>query len=143
MSKKLRGLKFQCLFYVQRDGGGVRRAVMDGVVGDHGLHTVEARPRVTVGEQEIFGAGGDGHPQAAALLEALGEFCGSDTDGVYGARLQIPGSLKAFPVSVSYTHLDVYKRQPLLHILQGSMLRNRFPFHRGRRISLFLQSLRL
>ena len=29
-------------FYVQRDGGGMRRAVMDGVVGDHGLHTVEA-----------------------------------------------------------------------------------------------------
>ena len=53
---------------------------MDGVVGDHGLHTVEARPRVAVGKQEIFGAGGDGHPQAAALLEAFGEFCGADVD---------------------------------------------------------------
>ena len=59
----------------------MRRAVMDGVVGDHGLHTVEARPRVAVGKQEIFGTGGNGDPQAAALLEAFGEFCGADMDG--------------------------------------------------------------
>ena len=76
----------------------MRRAVMDGVVGDHGLRTVEARPRVAVGKQEIFGTGGNGDPQAAALLEAFGEFCGADMDGIYGARLQITGSLKAFPV---------------------------------------------
>ena len=61
-----------------RQAGGVQPAVVYPVVGHHGPGRSIAFPGVTVGEDEILGAGGDGHPDAVAFPEAVGQLGGAD-----------------------------------------------------------------
>ena len=70
----------------------MRRAVMDGVVGDHGLRTVEARPRVAVGNHAVSQVPGGGLLLCASAEPVLEGFSG----GVSGGGSGVGGGEKGF-----------------------------------------------
>ena len=77
-SLPLTGRAIRLGFHPHRQAGGVQPTVVYPVMGHHGPGGSKTFPGVAVGEDEILGAGGDGHPDAVAFPEAIGQLGGAD-----------------------------------------------------------------